>query len=138
MNKFIEIKDEKQLKNFLEKVWNFHDGVISKVEYISGSYGSKKGTCPIDDNPKILLRIESCRFNETFVEGIELLFEGLTRFFVSPTKKNYTTNIIEANIVLKNGKLIFVSDIGDDVDKINTEQSSYCYVMAEKLSYKVF
>ena len=68
----------------------------------------------------------------------QLLFEGLIKFFVSPEKKEYATNIFEANIVLKNNRFVFVNDISDDVDKIDTEQSDRCYVMAEKLSYKLF
>ena len=65
MDKFIKIKDEEQLNNFLDDIWNFHDGVISQTKYISGSRGSKEGTTPIDDNPQILLRIEGCHYNET-------------------------------------------------------------------------
>ena len=138
MDEFTEIKDEKQLNNFLDEIWNFHDGVISKIEYVSGSSGSKDGTYPIDKNPRILLRIEGCNYNETTIDGVELLFEGLIKFFVSPEKKDYTTNIFEANIVLNNNKFVFVSDVDDDMDKIATNQSGTCYVIAEKLSYRLF
>ena len=138
MDEFTEIKDEKQLNNFLDEIWNFHDGVISKIEYVSGSSGSKDGTYPIDKNPRILLRIEGCNYNETTIDGVELLFEGLIKAFISPIERNFTTNIFEANIILKNHKFVFVSDIDDDVNEINTNQSGACYVMAEKLSYRLF
>ncbi len=137
MDEFTEIKDEKQLNNFLDEIWNFHDGVISKIEYVSGSSGSKDGTYPIDKNPRILLRIEGCNYNETTIDGVELLFEGLIKAFISPTRENYTSNILGANIVLKNNKFIFVNDIDDDVDKINTDERCNYYVMAEKLSYRL-
>ena len=138
MDEFTEIKDEKQLNNFLDEIWNFHDAVISKAEYISGSLGSREGTTPMDDNPRVLLRFEGCNYNETTIDGVELLFEGLIKFFVSPEKKDYTTNIFEANIVLNNNKFVFVSDVDDDMDKIATNQSGTCYVIAEKLSYRLF
>lgn len=138
MDNFIEIKDEEQLHNFLDNVWKFHDGVISQAKYISGSLGSKEGTTPFDDNPRILLRIEGCNYKNTTIDGVELLFEGLMKFFVSPVKEDYTTNIFEANIVLKNNKFVFVNDTSNDVGKIDTEQSGCCHVMAEKLSYRLF
>ena len=138
MDEFTEIKDEKQLNNFLDEIWNFHDAVISKAEYISGSLGSREGTTPLDDNPRVLLRFEGCNYNETTIDGVELLFEGLIKAFISPIERNFTTNIFEANIILKNHKFVFVSDIDDDVNEINTNQSGTCYVMAEKLSYRLF
>ena len=138
MKKFIKIKDEKELNEFLDDVWNFHDGVISKANYTSGSSGDTTGTVPFDINPRLILRIEGCHYNETTINGVELLFEGVTKVFIAPTKENYTCNIMGANIVLKDNKFTFVNDTYYNVDEINTDETCYCYVAAKKLSYRRF
>ena len=53
MDTFIEIKDKKQLDEFMNHIWNFHDSVISKIDYVSGSFGSQEGTYPIDDKREL-------------------------------------------------------------------------------------
>ena len=36
-----------------DKKWNFHDSVISKIDYVSGSFASQEGTYTIDDKREL-------------------------------------------------------------------------------------
>ena len=69
MDTFVEIKDKKQLDEFMDHIWNFHDSVISKIDYVSGSFGSQEGAYPIDDKRELkyqLLLLEIFTFRKVF------------------------------------------------------------------------
>ncbi len=137
MNKFIEIKDRKQLDEFMNQIWNFHDSVISKINYVSGSYGSRKGSYAFDDKRELVVRFEGLHFNEKIVDALELKFSKLEKAFISPCQENYTTNIMCAKIELRNNRFIFVNDNSFDIDTIITNEKFYYYIVAEKLYYRI-
>lgn len=137
MNKFIEIKDTKQLDEFMNHIWNFHDAVISKINYTSGSYGSQKFTFPIDDKRELVVKFESVHYDEKIVDALELKFIKLEKVFIAPNEENHTTNIMCAKMELKNNNFIFVNDDSLSIDTINTSEKFYYYISAKELYYRI-
>ena len=137
MDKFIEIKDKKQLDEFMDQIWNFHDAVISKIDYVSGSFGSQEGTYVIDDKRELIVRFESVHYEEKIVDAIELKFDKLEKIYFAPNEENYTTNIMCAKIELKDDTFIFVNDDSLSVDTIITNEKFYYYITSKKLYYRI-
>lgn len=137
MNKFVEIKDKTQLDELMDHVWDFHDAVISKIKYVSGSHATQKGSYPIDDKKELVVRFESVRYDDIFVDALELKFSNLTRVFIAPNEEDYTTNIMCAKIEIKNGNFIFVNDASLSVDIIETDQKFCYYIAAKRLYYRI-
>ena len=113
MNEFNKIRDENQLNELLDKIWNFHDSFISKINYTVG---------PIDNTSKLVIKFEYVRYDEDFIDALELKFEKIEKVFIAPNEDNYDSYIFGAKIVLKYGKFIFVNDESLDVDKILTNE----------------
>ena len=137
MDKFIEIKDKKQLDEFMNQIWNFHDAVISKIDYVSGSFGSQEGTYVIDDKRELIVRFEGVHYEEKIVDAIELKFDKLEKIYFAPNEENYTTNIMCAKIELKDDTFIFVNDDSLSVDTIITNEKFYYYIVSKKLYYRI-
>lgn len=137
MDKFIEIKDKKQLDEFMDQIWNFHDAVISKIDYVSGSFGSQEGTYAIDDKRELIVRFEGVHYDEKIVDAIELKFDKLEKIYFAPNEENYTTNIMCAKIELKEDTFIFVNDDSLSVDTIITNEKFYYYIVSKKLYYRI-
>ena len=137
MDKFIEIKDKKQLDEFMDQIWNFHDAVISKIDYVSGSFGSQEGTYVIDDKRELIVRFEGVHYEEKIVDAVELKFDKLEKIYFAPNEENYTTNIMCAKIELKDDTFIFVNDDSLSVDTIITNEKFYYYIVSKKLYYKI-
>lgn len=136
MSKFVEIKDKKQLGEFMARIWNFHDAVISKITYISGSYGSQEGTYPFDDRRELNVRFESVHYDEEVIDAVELKFVNLEKIFISPNNENYTTEIMCSKIDLKDDTFIFVNDDSFSIDTIITNEKFYYYIASKQLYYR--
>ena len=134
---FIEIKDEQQLEKFLDEMIDFHDGVVSKINYVSGSVGDREGTCPFDDKRTLTMTIEGVYCDAVLFDAVELLFEDLIKAFIAPNKPDYTTNISCAKIVLQNGRFVFVNSVSDTIDTININDEWNYHIEAKKLSYRI-
>lgn len=137
MDKFIEIKDKKQLDEFMDQIWNFHDAVISKIDYVSGSFGSQEGTYVIDDKRELIVRFEGVHYEEKIVDAVELKFDKLEKIYFAPNEENYTTSIMCAKIELKDDTFIFVNDDSLSVDTIIINEKFYYYIVSKKLYYKI-
>lgn len=137
MDTFIEIKDKKQLDEFMDHIWNFHDSVISKIDYVSGSFGSQEGAYPIDDKRELVVRFENLHYDEKILNALELKFIKLEKAFIAPCEENYISSIMCAKIELKNNNFIFVNDDSLSTDTISTDEKFYYYIVAKKLYYKI-
>ncbi len=129
---FIKIKDEKQLKQFLDDVCEFHDGVIKYINYTSGSFGDEHGTRPFDDKAEIKMRIEGCMCGD-FILKFGLVSEAK----IYPVPFMYDSVIYAANIVIKDGNFIFVKSYGDLNEKNEIVYPDTTYIISKNLSYKV-
>lgn len=129
---FVEVKDEKKLKQFLEDVCEFHDGVIKYINYTSGSIGDENGTRPFDNKAEIKVRIEGCMCGD-FILKFSLVKEAK----ICPVPIEYDSVIYAANIVMKDGKFVFVR-VDNDLNENNEIQyDDATYIISKKFSYKI-
>ena len=96
-----EIIDEKDIQNFMNKVGFFHDSCIKEMKYYSGAYvNDNLAMYPINDK-RILNVIIQRQFKE--LSMIELQFIGLKYLNLFPTSEEYTCEIFESTMFIKDG-----------------------------------
>ncbi len=94
-----EIIDEKDIQNFMDKVGFFHDGCIKEMRYYSGAYvDDNLAMYPINDK-RILNIIIQRQFEE--LSMIELQFVGLKYLKLFPTNEDYTCEILDSKLYIK-------------------------------------
>lgn len=115
-----EINSEKDLESFMNMNYGFHDSCLKELKYISGAYVNKDlSMCPI--NKQRNLRVILQRQFEN-VSAIELEFIDLKYLKMFPADENYTCEILDATMLLKDD-CIFWCDCGglteEDFDSYN-------------------
>lgn len=132
-----EITDKAVLKAFPDYVQYFHDGVISTINYVSGSKRSGSGVHVFDDKRQVTIRIEGLWNESDKSYTVELLFENTLKMTVIPAAPWETSFIFSANILFHDVKFIFLKDV-DDVDQ-DIDPGGYdgTYIAAERLKYRI-
>ncbi len=134
---FIEINTQAELDKFLYDMIDFHDGVISKINYVSGSFGDRDGTCPFDTHPYLIMRIEGVYLDELVFDAVEVLFDEVINAYITPRQNNWTTNIGGTQIKLIDGKFIFALDGQYVIDKIDLHEEWNYHIESKKLGYRL-
>lgn len=126
-----EIVNENDLNNFMDIHYEFHDSCIKEFKYISGAYANEKIMHPINDL-RILKMIVQGRFKKSDV--IELEFIGLKYLKMFPSDENYTSEILDATMILKED-CIFWCDCGD-LSEIDLENYKGTIICASKVRWR--
>lgn len=93
-----EINNEKELNSFMDMHYGFHDSCLKEFKYVSGAYANEKFMYPLNDL-RILKIIFQGRFKNSDV--IEMEFIGLKYLKMFPNDENYTCEILDATMLLK-------------------------------------
>lgn len=115
-----EINNAQDLVSFMNKICFFHDSCIKEMKYLSGAYvNDELGMYPVNDR-RILKVILQRQFED--ISMIELEFEGLKCLKLFPVDDQYTCEILDSTMVLKND-CIYWCDCGGlseaDLDNYN-------------------
>ena len=94
-----EIVNEKDLKSFMDTMHGFHDSCLKELKYISGAYVNEKLSMFPVNKQRILSMIIQRQFEKPSV--IEMQFVGLKYLRLSPNDENYTCEIFDATMLLK-------------------------------------
>lgn len=113
-----EINSQNDLANFMDMLYDFHDSCIKEFKYTSGAYVDKNlSMYPINDQ-RILKIIIQRQFENPSV--LEMEFIGLKRLSMFPPDDNYTCEILDATMILKDDCVYWCdcgglteSDLGD-------------------------
>ena len=147
MKKFTQFKSEKELNDFNDFSASLHDGRILEMK-CKLDYDKNKEN-QFDEIYSLKIKIEGVYFakpqykpenlvvpDDCLYKGVELLFEGIEKIFFSPAERNGYLFIFDALMMFKDGKIIF-NAFSKNQDL--TDLGPYnLYVMAEKLSYRLF
>lgn len=120
-----EITNENDLKSFMDMCGGFHDSCIKELKYISGAYVSEDLSMhPINDR-RFLKLIFQRQFKNP--SAIEMEFIGLKYLKMYPNDENYTCEILDATMILKED-CIFWCDCGglSEDDLKNYEGTLIC------------
>lgn len=127
-----EIKDDKELLEFMEEIGYFHDSCIKELKYLSGAYvDAELSMYPVNDC-RVLSVIVQRQFED--ISMIEMEFEGLRYLKLFPVDDNYTCEILDSTMILKDDS-IYWCDCGEvsETDLDNYEGTLIC---ASKLRWR--
>ena len=103
-----EIVNEKDIQEFMYKVVFFHDGCIKEMKYYSGAYVAENlAMYPINDK-RILSVIVQRQFEELAM--IEMQFIGLKYLKLFPNNEEYTCEILDSKMFIKDGYIYWCDD----------------------------
>lgn len=94
-----EIANEKDLGNFMNMIYEFHDSCLKELKYISGAYVNEKLSMFPVNKQRILSMIIQRQFENLSV--IEMQFIGLKYLNLFPNDENYTCEILDATMIFK-------------------------------------
>ena len=126
-----EIVNEKDLKNFMDMHYEFHDSCIKEFKYISGAYATKKFMHPINEL-RILKIIVQGKFKNS--DAIEMEFVGLKHLIMFPNNEDYTCEILDSTMILKDD-CIYWCDCGG-LSEADLESYEGTLICAEKLRWR--
>ena len=96
------VRSAEDAKSLIRKAHEFHDSVLTGLNYVSGSYGDESGLNVTDD----VRRVEM-RFDCSWSPNIELVFEGVTALNLRPAMDNYTSEISSAAVYASDSEVLF-------------------------------
>jgi hypothetical protein len=107
------IETQEDIENAMEQAHSFHDSVMKELHYTSGSYVDRDGAMqPVANLRKVVMQIES-----QWCDPIEMVFEGVTALNLRPAGDNYTSDMWEASICLKNNIVFFCDGELSEMDE---------------------
>lgn len=98
-----EITNEKDLNSFMDAIYGFHDSCLKEIKYISGAYVNEKLSMKPVNSQRILSMIIQRQFEDPSV--IEMQFVGLKYLKLFPNDENYTCEILDATMILKEDRI---------------------------------
>lgn len=105
-----EIINNNDLQKFMEKVDFFHDSCIKELKYVSGAYVNEDLSMYPVNSRRVLNVIIQRQFKDLSV--IELEFKGLKYLKLFPINEEYTCEIIDSTMIMKDN-LIYWCDCGN-------------------------
>jgi hypothetical protein len=99
---WIEIKGNEDIKKLLKMFGNFHDSCLKELLMWTDSFVDKDLSMGVGLGLDTNIRMH---FQRQFINpsAIELLFEGVTQFHLSPSPENYDSIILDAILLLQDG-----------------------------------
>lgn len=94
-----EIANKKDLNSFMDAIHGFHDSCLKEIKYISGAYVDEELSMFPVNNQRILNMIIQRQFENLTV--IEMQFVELKYLKLFPNDENYTCEIHDATMILK-------------------------------------
>lgn len=97
---------------FMGQTYSLHDSVIKEIHYVSGAYvDSNKDMQPTGDLRRVTVQIQS---QQCF--DVEMIFEGVTALNLRPPLDNYSADIFEASLIVRDASLFFCDECLDVID----------------------
>lgn len=128
-----DISSEQDLSVLMETVCDFHDSCIKEIKYISGAYVDNDLTMHPVNDLRILKMIIQRQFDNP--SAIELEFLGLKYCKLSPCDEDYTCELLDATMLLKEGCVLWC-DCGG-LTETEMAQYSGTIVCASKVRWRV-
>jgi len=128
-----EINNDKDLNSFMDMHYGFHDSCVKELKYISGAYVDENlSMYPINDQ-RVLKIIIQRQFENS--SAIELEFIGLKCLKMFPSDENYTCEILDATMILKED-CIYWCDCGG-LSEADLESYTGTMICASKVRWRV-
>jgi hypothetical protein len=127
-----EIVNENDLNNFMDIINYFHDSCIKELKYISGAYvGETLSMYPVN-NKRTLNVIIQRQYKD--ISAIEMEFIGLKHLNMFPTDEEYTCEILDSTMILKEG-CVYWCDCGG-LSEADLENYTGTMICASKVRWR--
>lgn len=122
---WMEIFNEKDLKEFMDKVGFFHDSCIKEIKYSSGAYVNENLSMHAVNDQRILSVIIQRQYKNNSM--FEMEFRGLKYLKLFPSDDQYTCEILDSTMIIKED-CIYWCDCGEvsEADIDNYEGTLIC------------
>ena len=107
------VAKQKDIDFLLEQTSGFHDSVLKKLDYISGSYVDDKNQMYCMDSIK---QVIMC-FDSQWCPPIEMVFEGVVGLNLRPCLENQTSYLYDASLFEVNETIFFFDSQIDMIDR---------------------
>lgn len=97
------ISTNDEMLKFMEKVCNFHDSCIKEMSYVSGAYVDVNLSMYPLNNRRVLRVLIQRQYEKDSM--IEMEFQGLKYVKLFPIDENYTCEILESTMIMKDGNI---------------------------------
>jgi hypothetical protein len=123
------IDNQEDIVLLLSQSISFHDAVLTKMEYVSGSGKAADGIgmVPFDSVRRVTMYLDSC-----WCPTVEMVFEGVTAMNLRPNLDNYLSDIFGAVLELQEEKVTFCLD----EDVIDSLPDSVTWIKALSLRWR--
>lgn len=128
-----EINNNEDLNHFMDLLYAFHDSCVKELKYISGAYVHENLSMHPINNQRVLKIIIQRQFKDP--SAIELEFIGLKYLKMFPNDENYTCEILDATMILKED-CIFWCDCGG-LSEVDLENYTGTMICASKVRWRV-
>lgn len=126
-----KISNEKELKDFMSKMWSFHDSCIKEMKYVSGAYVNEELSMQAVNTKRSLSVIIQRQDRENTT--IEMVFEKLKFLKMFPPDEKYSCEILGATMFFRDGYVYWCDDDITDADIETFEGTVIC---ASSLSWR--
>ena len=121
-----------EMLKFMEKVCNFHDSCIKEMSYVSGAYVDADLSMYPLNNRRVLRVLIQRQFEKDSM--IEMEFEGLKYARLFPVDENYTCEILDSTMIMKDEN-IYWCDCGD-ISESDLNEYTGTVICASKLRWR--
>ncbi|MBE6756799.1 MAG: hypothetical protein E7555_10135 [Ruminococcaceae bacterium] len=127
-----KISNEKELQDFMNEMWSFHDSCIKEMKYVSGAYVDGDLSMQAVNTKRCLSVIIQRQAKENTT--IEMVFEKLKFLKLFPCDEKYTCEIFGATMFFKDGYVYWCDD--DDVTDADIDTFEGTIICASALSWR--
>jgi len=107
------VETQSDVDFLLHQAYSFHDSVLKNLEYTSGAYvNDDKVMSPMNCIRQVIMRIDS-----QLCQPVEMVFEGVTALNLRPAGDNYSADIFEASLFVKDAAVFFCDEKINDIDE---------------------
>ncbi len=121
-----------EILKFMERVCNFHDSCIKEMSYVSGAYVDVNLSMYPLNNRRVLRVLIQRQCEKDSV--IELEFQGLKCVRLFPVDENYTCEILDSTMIMKDGN-IYWCDCGN-LSESDLDDYTGTLICASKLKWR--
>jgi hypothetical protein len=127
-----KILTKNDIDKLMQTFGDFHDSCIKEIKYMSGAYVNfNLGMHAINDKRILHMIFQRQCKNPT---AIEMRFIGLNKLTLIPNNLEYTCEIFEASMMIKNDG-IYWFDCADDCEDLSDYNGTY--LCAENVEWRI-
>lgn len=126
------ISTNDEILSFMEKVCYFHDSCIKEIIYLSGAYVSENLSMFPLNNRRVLRVVIQRQFEKDSM--IEMEFQGLKELKLFPVDENYTCEIANSKMILKNENIYWCDR--DDLLEPDLDNYTGTLICASRLRWR--